>query len=158
MHHKLVSEIMSSPVITIGPEALAADAAGLMERNGIRRVIVTDKEGHVCGIVTDADVLEAKTAESVVSPYDPGFDEEWLSVRDVMTAEVITTGPDAPLGLLVEKFMQTKISGIPVVEAAGPRGERLRPIGIVTETDIFRLISEAWHADPAPSDTAGTGQ
>lgn len=147
MHRRLVNEIMSAPVITIGPDALAVDAAGLMERNNVRRIIVIDSEGYICGIVTDADILEAETAESVVSPYDPGFDEEWLAVRDVMTAEVISIGPDASLGQLVEKLMETKIGGLPVVRPAGPRGARLLPIGIVTETDIFRLISEAWRAD-----------
>ena len=147
MHDRLVSEIMSAPVITIEPDALAVDAAGLMEENRVRRIIVIDDQGYICGIVTDADVLEAATAERVGNPYDPGLDEEWLAVRDVMTTEVITIGPEAPIGQLVEKFMEIKISGIPVVQAAGPRGERLLPIGIVTETDIFRLISDAWRAD-----------
>ena len=76
MHRMLVSEIMSAPVITIDPDALAVDAGGLMEEDNVRRIIVTDHDGYMCGIVADADVLEAETAESVVSPYDPGFDEE----------------------------------------------------------------------------------
>ena len=146
MHSRPVSEIMSAPVLTIEPDALAADAARLMEENRVRRIIVVDPDGYICGIVTDADVLEAATAERAVNPYDPGFEEEWLTVRDVMTAEVITIEPEAVIGQLVEKFMEIKISGIPVVQAAGPRGAHLLPIGIVTETDIFRLISEAWRA------------
>lgn len=144
---------MSAPVLTIEPDALAADAARLMEENRVRRIIVVDQDGYICGIVTDADVLEAATAERAVNPYDPGFDEEWLTVRDVMTAEVITIEPEAAIGQLVEKFMEIKISGIPVVQPAGPRGEHLLPIGIVTETDIFRLISEAWRADKASHTT-----
>lgn len=149
MHRMLVKELMSSPVITIDPDALAVDAAGLMEENKVRRIIVTDQDGYMCGIVTDADVLEAETAESVTSRYDPGFDEVWLTVRDVMTADVIAIGPEASIGQLVEKLMETKIGGLPVVQPAGPGGGRLLPIGIVTETDIFRLISEAWRADEA---------
>jgi len=153
MHSRQVSEIMSAPVLTIEPDALAADAARLMEENRVRRIIVVDQDGYICGIVTDADVLEAATAERAINPYDPGFEEEWLSVRDVMTAEVITIDPEAAIGQLVEKFMEIKISGIPVVQPAGPRGEHLLPIGIVTETDIFRLISEAWRADEASHTT-----
>ena len=42
-----------------------------------------------------------------------------------------------------------KIGGIPVVQAADDTWGKLVPIGIVTETDIFRLISEAWRADEA---------
>ncbi len=149
MHRILVSEIMSAPVITIDPDALAVDAAQLMEANNVRRIIVIDQEGYMCGIVTDADVLEAETAGSVASRYDPGLDEEWLTVRDVMTADVIAVGPEASLGQLVEKMMETKIGGIPVVQPAEPGSELLLPVGIVTETDIFRLISEAWRADEA---------
>ena len=149
MHLRLVREIMSAPVITIDPDALAVDAAELMEENNVRRVIVIDPDGYMCGIVTDADVLEAETAESVASRYDPGLDEVWLTVRDVMTSDVIAVGPEASIGQLVEKLMETKIGGVPVVRAEGPNGARLLPIGIVTETDIFRLISDAWRADEA---------
>ena len=149
MHRMLVTEIMSAPVVTIDPDALAVDAGGLMEENNVRRIIVTDPDGYMCGIVTDADVLEAETAESVVSPYDPGFDEEWLTVPDVMSVDVIAVGPEASIGQLVEKLMETKIGGVPVVQAAVASGGKLLPIGIITETDIFRLISEAWRADEA---------
>jgi len=45
--------------------------------------------------------------------------------------------------------METKICGIPVVQSADAGGGKLLPMGIVTETDIFRLISEAWRADEA---------
>ncbi len=149
MHRRLVSEIMSAPVITIEPDDLAVDAAELMKENNVRRIVVIDHNSYICGIVTDADVLEAETAAGLINPYDPGYDEKWLTVRDVMTAEVITVRPEASIGQLVEKMMQMKIGGIPVVQPTGPRGERLLPIGIVTETDIFRLISEAWRADEA---------
>ena len=153
MHRIRVSEIMSEPVITIDPDALAVDAAQLMEANNVRRIIVIDQDGFMCGIVTDADVLEAETAESVASRYDPGLDEEWLTVRDVMTADVIAAGPEESLGQLVEKMMETKIGGIPVVQSAGPGSGSLLPVGIVTETDIFRLISDAWRADEASNTT-----
>ncbi len=149
MHLRLVSEIMSAPVITIDPDALAVDAAGMMEENNVRRIIVIDGDGYMCGIVTDADVLEAETAESVASRYDPGLDEVWLTVRDVMTSDVVAVGPEASVGQLVEKLMETKIGGVPVVQAADGSGGKYLPIGIVTETDIFRLISEAWRADEA---------
>lgn len=148
MHRRLVREIMNTPVISIEPDALAVDAAELMDEHDVRRIVVVDSEGFLCGIVTDADILEAETAESTLSPYDPGFDEEWLAVRDVMTEEVITIQPDASIGQLVEKMMQTKIGGIPVVEATA-NGKKLLPIGIVTETDIFQLIIEMWRAEEA---------
>ena len=64
---------MSAPVITIEPDALAVDAAGLMEENRVRRIIVIDQHGYICGIVTDADVLEAATAAERGQPLRPGL-------------------------------------------------------------------------------------
>jgi len=49
-----VSEIMSRPVITIGPEGLLTDAARIMTENKIRRLPVTEGT-DVVGIVTVTD-------------------------------------------------------------------------------------------------------
>ena len=49
-----VSQIMSKPVLTVGPEALVSDAATIMMKNRIRRLVVT--EGlRVVGILTVTD-------------------------------------------------------------------------------------------------------
>ena len=90
MHRLLVKEIMQWPVVTIGPEQMAADAAQLMEEYDIRRLPVVDEEEMLVGIVTDTDVLEAETAEDVLSAYEPGADEDWLSVADIMTPVAYT--------------------------------------------------------------------
>ena len=49
-----VSAIMSKPVITVGPEALVSDAANIMLRNKIRRLVVLEG-GRVSGILTVTD-------------------------------------------------------------------------------------------------------
>ncbi len=144
MHRVPVHEIMQTSVITLTPEALAADAAQVMEEFGIRRIPVVDEEGYLVGIVTDTDVLEAETAESVLSSYEPGLEEEWLSVGDIMTRDVITIPPEATVGQVVSIFLEKKVGGLPVVEPDPQQPKRLRVVGIVTETDIFRLIARAW--------------
>ncbi len=144
MHRVPVREIMQTSVITLTPEALAADAAQVMEEFGIRRIPIVDQEGYLVGIVTDTDVLEAETAESVLNSYEPGLEEEWLSVADIMTREVITIPPEATVGQVVSIFLEKKVGGLPVVEPDPQQPKRLRVVGIVTETDIFRLIARAW--------------
>lgn len=49
-----VSEIMSKPVVTVGPEALVSDAAMIMAKNGIRRLPIVEGTTLV-GIVTVTD-------------------------------------------------------------------------------------------------------
>lgn len=148
MHRIPVREIMHTPVVTIRPEALAADAAELMESRGLRRLPVVDEDGYLVGIVTDADVREAEAAESIFSNLEPGVEEEWLAVSDIMTREVITTGPDATVGQLVMLMIEHKIGGIPVVKVSAP-SQPLELIGIVTETDIFRMLADAWRQEEA---------
>lgn len=152
MHHVLISQIMQRSVITIQPTALAADAAQLMAEFAIRRLPVIDEQACLVGIVTDTDVLEAETADQVLNTYEPGAETQWLSVGDVMTRDVITITPDATVGELAQRLMEHKVGGLPVVETDLQHGKQQRLVGIVTETDIFRLIAEAWQAEQLSPD------
>jgi signal-transduction protein with cAMP-binding, CBS, and nucleotidyltransferase domain len=49
-----VSEVMSSPLITLGPEALVSDAANVMTENGIRRLPIVEND-QVVGMITATD-------------------------------------------------------------------------------------------------------
>lgn len=147
MHRIPVRDIMKSPVITIDPNALAVDAAQLMEEHTVRRLPVVDDEGCLVGIVTDADTLEAETAEDVLNVYEPGAEEEWLAVADIMTREVVTIAPDATIGQLAGLFAKHKIGGAPVVEIDPNSCAQRKVVGIVSETDIFTLIAQAWEAE-----------
>lgn len=147
MHRIPVRDIMHAPVITIHPEALVADAAALMEEKILRRLPVINDEGLLVGIVTDADVREAEAAESSVSQLEPGLEEAWLTVADIMTREVVTIEPEATVGQLATLMIQHKVGGIPVVESGAQATKILRLVGIVTETDIFAMIAEAWKAE-----------
>jgi CBS domain-containing protein len=52
------SELMSSPAVTIGPDAGVAEAARLLHRHGIKRLPVVDPAGPLLGIVSRADLLK----------------------------------------------------------------------------------------------------
>jgi CBS domain-containing protein len=54
-----VEEIMSSPVITIGADEDVADAAHLMEKEGIKRIPVLDDKNEMIGIITRRDIVKA---------------------------------------------------------------------------------------------------
>ncbi|MDR7481715.1 MAG: CBS domain-containing protein [Armatimonadota bacterium] len=54
-----------------------------------------------------------------------------LRARDIMTAPVITAPPDATIRELVELMTARRISGVPIVSAAGEL------LGIVTEGDLL---------------------
>jgi acetoin utilization protein AcuB len=58
-----------------------------------------------------------------------------LKVEELMTTDVITVTPDVPLEEAARVMADNKIGGLPVVE-----GNML--VGIITETDIFKLFLE----------------
>jgi CBS domain-containing protein len=53
----VASELMTSPVVTVSPEATLSDAARLMHQRGVKRLPVVDRAGLVVGIVSRADLL-----------------------------------------------------------------------------------------------------
>lgn len=51
-----VQDVMNSPVITVEEDADILNAARLMEKKHIRR-LVTVKDGKICGIITESDFM-----------------------------------------------------------------------------------------------------
>ncbi len=57
------TDIMSSPVETVTEDTSLDDMFDLMEDHQIRRVVVVDQDGKVCGIVAQADIAEFSEEE-----------------------------------------------------------------------------------------------
>jgi CBS domain-containing protein len=56
-----VSDIMNSPLVTIGEDEYLFEALFLMSRRRIHRLCVLDQAGKLCGILTDSDVLRLQS-------------------------------------------------------------------------------------------------
>jgi len=55
----LVQDIMSTPLITIGPGATLAAASALMVEYRVRRLVVLDATGSLAGIITTGDIARS---------------------------------------------------------------------------------------------------
>lgn len=53
-------QFMHAGPITIGADALAVEAAELMERRSVTSVLVVDAQGHLCGALNSNDLMRAK--------------------------------------------------------------------------------------------------
>jgi arabinose-5-phosphate isomerase len=60
MRKMTAGEVMHTGPRTIRDDALAAEAAALMEQHRITLVLVVDERGHLCGAVNSNDLLRAK--------------------------------------------------------------------------------------------------
>ncbi len=148
MKNTTVSHIMTIPVITIGPEASIEDALDLMTDSRIQRLPVVSS-GLLAGIVTHGDLAAAKPSRGTTlsrAEILTALDE--TPVRDVMSTHVVTVGSRATVRHAAQLMLTRRISGLPVVDA----GDLL---GIVTESDIFRLLAQAAIGDQLAASQVG---
>jgi CBS domain-containing protein len=148
-----VREIMSSPAITVTPETEIREVARLMREHQISGVPVADQNGTLMGIITEIDLIarHAPLHEpryiAVLSAMIPVSIEEYreykaqlrqvlaITAADLMRSEVETVAADATTETALEKMLDPEITMLPIVE-----GETL--VGVVTRTDLVRLIEE----------------
>jgi len=131
----LVGERMSHPVITIPPDMPIVDALNLMKRERIRRTPVL-KEGRLVGIVSDKDLLNASPSPATsLSVWEMNYLLSKITVRDVMTRQVMTVTEDTAIEQAARIMADNKIGGLPVM-----RGDSV--VGIITETDLFKIFLE----------------
>ena len=131
----LVGERMSHPVITIPPDMPIIDALNLMKREHIRRTPVV-KDGKLVGIVSDKDLLNASPSPATtLSIWEINYHLSKITVEEIMTKEVITVTEDTPIEQAARIMADNKIGGLPLM-----RGDKV--VGIITETDLFKLFLE----------------
>lgn len=132
----LVGERMSHPVITINPEMPMQEALNLMRQERVRRFPVVNERGRLVGIVSDKDLLNASPSDATsLSIYEVNYLLSKITVKTIMTTDVITITEDTPLEEAARIMADNKIGGLPVV-----RNNDV--VGIITETDLFKIFLE----------------
>jgi len=132
----LVGERMSHPVISVSPKMPMQEAHKLMRDEKIRRLPVVNERGKMIGIITESDLLHASPSDATsLSVWEMNYMLSKVTVEKIMTREVITTQKDTPLEEAARKMVDNRIGGLPVVLD----GE---VIGIITETDLFKVFLE----------------
>lgn len=129
-----VQDWMSQEVISVTPKTSIARATITMNEHFIRRLPVVN-EGKLVGIVTKGDLREAQPSDATsLTIWELNYLLADLTVDKIMTRDVLTIHPDAPLIDAAEIMLNEKISGLPVVD------EHRHLIGIISESDIFRMV------------------
>ncbi len=131
----MVKDWMSTSVITATPHVRISEAHQLMKDAKVRRLPVIDEKGKLVGIVTIGDVREASPSDATtLSIWELNYLWAQLTVDRIMTRNVMTVTPETPILDVAETMLTHKVSGLPVVDEQG------RLLGIVTESDIFRML------------------
>jgi acetoin utilization protein AcuB len=129
----LVRDRMSSPAITVDTKTSIGEAQAMMRQHDIRRLAVMQR-GRLAGIVTWTDLMRAQpSSASTLSSWEVPALLRSATVREIMTPDPITIGPDAPIEAAAVIMRREKIGGLPVV------ADRVL-LGMVTESDIFEAF------------------
>jgi acetoin utilization protein AcuB len=132
----LVRERMSTQPVIIRADVTITKALQAMRENEVRRLPVLDEEGQLIGIVSEKDLLYASPSPATsLSIYEMHYLLSRLRVTELMTTDPVTVSPDTPLEEAARIMADNKIGGLPVME-----GDKL--VGIITETDIFKVFLE----------------
>lgn len=159
-----VRDIMSSPAITVTPATTIRDVARIMRENLFSGVPVVDVEDGLLGIITEMDLI-ARNAPlqrpqyiAVLSAMIPlniaevrQYREQLRQVLattagDLMQEDVETVSPETPIEEALEAMLDPEVTMLPVME-----GETI--VGVVTRTDLVRLIEQLEMAPDEESNT-----
>lgn len=136
--HALLSEIMTSKVITVDISERVEEALRLMVKFDVGSVIVVDKQKPV-GIITERDVTRAALrGDSLLK----------LPARSLMSRPLQTATPDMEIWRTFEVMLKLGARRLPVVE-----NDKL--VGIVTEKDLTRWVLRVFYEPNLPEEVRG---
>jgi len=131
----LVQDWMAHDPLVVTPATSVAEALWPMGQHRVRHLPVVE-DGELVGIVTQSDLLQASPSSNTsLSAWERSFLLSRMQVDQVMTSKVIVVDEECPLEEAALVMAEHKIGCLPVV-----RGRRL--VGILTETDLFNVLTE----------------
>jgi CBS domain-containing protein len=129
---------MSRTLVSVTSKTTLPEAHQLMEDKGIRRLPVIEA-GRLLGIVTMSDILSAKASNATsLSIWELNYLVSKLTTADVMSKNVITLSEEDSVAEAAKVMMNKKLGGVVVTD------KKNKVIGIITESDIFKLVVRTW--------------
>lgn len=147
-------DVMSTHVVTLDPEDDVAIAAKALLDTGVSAAPVVDRDGHVCGIVSEGDLMRRVDYGNnrcwwlaLLADGTTRFNRSMgTRVCDVMTREVVSVGEEATLAEVAHLLERKRIKRVPVLR----QGNLL---GIVSRADLLRGVAAAGNYPPGSPTT-----
>ena len=127
-----VRHFMTENPITMRPDSDYLAAIAIMRAGKFRRLPVVDGEGRLMGIISLSTLQSVQPSDAPKQQAIQG-DGVLMRVSELMTRDVITVSPDYPLEEAAGLMIKHRVGSLPVV-AEG------QVVGIITDTDIFRVL------------------
>lgn len=114
-------------IFSISDEATVHDAARYLRERKVRSAGVCDKDGKLVGVVSQSDISDKVAAENKCPA--------WMRVSEIMTPELVSVPPEAPLDACLQLMEKFGIYHLLVVD------EKSRFHGMISVTDLLSVIA-----------------
>ena len=143
-------DVMTTSVVTVGPETPMRKIAELLLEHSISAVPVVDETGAVIGMVSEGDLLRDSAEDRLArrdwwlsmlaegEPLSPQFLASLnghRTARDIMSAPVVSVTEHTDITEIGKLLATHKIKRVPVI-----RDERI--VGIVSRADLIRALAQ----------------
>jgi CBS domain-containing protein len=151
---KRVKDCMTSPVVSVGPDDTARDAAETMLRLHVSGVPVVDEQGHPLGVVSESDFRFKDVAtrekqrgvwlqilsggQDVANAYLDVIERQSETVRQIMVKPPICVDEATPIVEAADLMNEKRIRRLLVLRDGGL-------VGVVTRADLLRFFAPAKH-------------
>ncbi|AGF77890.1 PAS domain S-box/diguanylate cyclase (GGDEF) domain-containing protein [Desulfocapsa sulfexigens DSM 10523] len=119
-----ISDIMTSPVLTASRDMDIYSAYNILSTHKIRHLVVVDENNKLCGVATQSNIVDHLGYEYFI---------EFKKIFQVMTTNLFTVSRGYSVEQTLQEMAKTSTSCLLVAENE-------RPVGIVTERDMTRLL------------------
>jgi acetoin utilization protein AcuB len=122
----LVSDIMSTDVISLYPNATVADAWELFQRHGFQHIPITDENNTVLAMLSERDILQGPAAQENINQKN---------IMEFATQQVFCFSPDTDIRQATRTLYEYDLGALPIIS------DEHELLGIVTRTDIIKTVS-----------------
>ena len=146
----VAKDIMSSPVVTAGPDATVGDACQTMLERGFGALPIAEEDGKYVGLVTENWFMPRPTGIPMMRGTtlsllgklvgDPENLEETVQrVKSIRVGDVIEPNPpvaaeDTPVGEIAATMATKNVHHVPIL-----RGDKV--VGMVSRHDLLKIFA-----------------
>ncbi|WP_405885406.1 CBS domain-containing protein [Streptomyces sp. NBC_01136] len=142
MQHRMVSDLMTTPVVRVGKDAGFKEIAKLLAEYDITAVPVVDDDDRPVGVVSEADLLRKEAGRldpagllPVLHPRPADrTKQEATTAEGLMNSPAITARPQWTVVEAAQVMDRYRVKRLPVVDEA----ERL--VGVISRADLLRVF------------------
>lgn len=136
-----IEEVMTREAIAVTEDTPLKDAARVLADKGISGLPVTDADGRVVGVVSEADIIGKEAGapheRSLLGRLLHGGASPKLDARtagEAMTSPAVTITADREVAEAARTMTERSVNRLPVVDDDG------KLVGIVTRADLVRAF------------------